>query len=63
MIDIEYHECTAKGHEHLPLPLVRGTYGKIVFDCICSIFKFKIQLPRQNLHNFSCNNINTIDIG
>ena len=26
--DHRTHECTIEGHEHPPLPMVKGTYGK-----------------------------------
>ena len=28
--DLEYKECTIAGHEHPPLPMLKGSYGKSV---------------------------------
>ena len=25
--DLELHECTIEGHEHPPLPMIKGSYG------------------------------------
>ena len=25
--DLEKHECTIEGHEHAPLPMIKGSYG------------------------------------